>query len=227
MPGRRAGCTSSVGRRREIKNMADWIKDGGGFVWLLLAMSVVALAFALERFWALRRQQVMPDNLVSQLPTAPLSELRGACQAQPSPLSRLVLSILDHVQWPKEENVAALQVQARREVLRLERGLVVLEIIVGIAPLLGLVGTIYAIIPLFGDFGRAMAGDNALLAKGIGAALNKTLLGLMVAIPSLVAWSHLNKRVEVLAVELEVLCDVLLRRHYLGSKQDGEGARPR
>mgnify|MGYP003349888772 CR=1 FL=1 len=152
-----------------------------------LVSLVVALAFALERFWALRRQRVMPDNLVSQLPSAPLSELRGACQAQPSPLSRLVLSILDHVQWPKEENVAALQVQARREVLRLERGLVVLEIIVGIAPLLGLVGTIYAIIPLFGDFGRAMAGDNALLAKGIGAALNKTLLGLMVAIPSLVA----------------------------------------
>lgn len=227
MPGRRARSALADGRRREIKNMADWVKDGGGFMWLLLMMSVVALAFALERFWALRRQQVMPESIVSLLASASFGELRGACQAQSSPLSRLVLSILDHVQWPKDENVSALQVQARREVLRLERGLVVLEIIVGIAPLLGLVGTIYAIIPLFGDFGRAVSGDNTLLAKGIGAALNKTLLGLMVAIPSLVAWSHLNKRVEVLAVELEVLCDVLLRRHYLGSANAGEGARPR
>ena len=97
----------------------------------------------------------------------------------------------------------------------MERGLVVLEVIVGIAPLLGLVGTIYGIIPLFGDFGKAVAGDNTLLAKGIGSALNKTLLGLMVAIPSLAAWSMLNKRVEALALELESYCDDLLRHHYL------------
>ena len=98
----------------------------------------------------------------------------------------------------------------------MERGLVILEIIVGIAPLLGLVGTIYAIIPIFADFGRAVTGDNALLAQGIAAALNKTLAGLMVAIPALVAWSYYNKRVELLAVELEGLCDGLLRRLYLG-----------
>ena len=98
-----------------------------------------------------------------------------------------------------------------------------LEIIVGIAPLLGLVGTVYGIIPLFGDFGKAVSGDNTLIAKGIGVALNKTLLGLMVAIPSLVAWSYFNKKVEVLAVELEVLCDAVLRRHYAPGKAD---ARP-
>ena len=59
-------------------------------------------------------------------------------------------------------------------------------------------------------------GDNALLARGIGMALNKTLMGLMVAIPSLVAWSYFNKKVEELAVELEASCDLFLRRQYLG-----------
>ena len=198
--------------------MADWIKDGGVFAWVLAGMSVVSVAFILERAWALRRARVMPPSLASMLGTADASTLRGACQAQPSALARLVTSILDRVGEPKEDNVASLQVQARREVLGLERGLVVLEIIVGIAPLLGLVGTVYGIIPLFGDFGKAVAGDNTLIAKGIGVALNKTLLGLMVAIPSLVAWSHFNKKVEVLAVELEVLCDALVRRHYAPGK---------
>lgn len=198
--------------------MADWIKDGGVFAWVLAGMSVVSVAFILERAWALRRARVMPPSLASMLGTADASTLRGACQAQPSPLARLVAAILDHVGEPKEDNVASLQVQARREVLGLERGLVVLEIIVGIAPLLGLVGTVYGIIPLFGDFGKAVSGDNTLIAKGIGVALNKTLLGLMVAIPSLVAWSYFNKKVEVLAVELEVLCDALLRRHYAPGK---------
>jgi len=198
--------------------MADWIKDGGVFAWVLAGMSVVSVAFILERAWALRRARVMPPSLASMLGTADASTLRGACQAQPSPLARLVAAILDHVGESKEDNLASLQVQARREVLGLERGLVVLEIIVGIAPLLGLVGTVYGIIPLFGDFGKAVSGDNTLIAKGIGVALNKTLLGLMVAIPSLVAWSYFNKKVEVLAVELEVLCDALLRRHYAPGK---------
>lgn len=199
--------------------MADWIKDGGTFTWVLLAMSVLALGFILERAWSLRRARVMPPGLADLLGTADPAALRGACQAQPSPLARLVLSVLDHLPWSKSENLAALLVQARREVIRLERGLVVLEIIVGIAPLLGLVGTIYGIIPLFGEFGKAVAGDNSLIAKGIGSALNKTLLGLLVAMPSLVAWSYFNKKVEALAVELEALCDILLRRQYLGSPE--------
>ena len=203
--------------------MAEWIKDGGVFAWVLAGMSVVSVAFILERAWALRRARVMPPSLASMLGSADASTLRGACQAQPSPLARLVTAILDHLGEPKDDNMASLQVQARREVLGLERGLVALEIIVGIAPLLGLVGTVYGIIPLFGDFGKAVSGDNTLIAKGIGVALNKTLLGLMVAIPSLVAWSYFNKKVEVLAVELEVLCDAVLRRHYAPGKAE---ARP-
>lgn len=203
--------------------MAEWIKDGGVFAWVLAGMSVVSVAFILERAWALRRARVMPPSLASMVGSADASTLRGACQAQPSPLARLVTAILGHLGEPKDDNMASLQVQARREVLGLERGLVALEIIVGIAPLLGLVGTVYGIIPLFGDFGKAVSGDNTLIAKGIGVALNKTLLGLMVAIPSLVAWSYFNKKVEVLAVELEVLCDAVLRRHYAPGKAD---ARP-
>jgi biopolymer transport protein ExbB len=201
--------------------MADWIKDGGAFTWLLLALSVVALAFILERAWAMRRARVLPPGLVPLLPTAEPEALRGACLAQSSPLARLATSILDHRAEPKPENLAALQLNARREVLLLERGLVALEIIVGIAPLLGLVGTVYGIIPLFGDFGRAVAGDNSLIAKGVGAALNKTLLGLMVAIPALVAWSYFNKKVEALALELEWHCDALLRRLYSSTPAHG------
>lgn len=186
-------------------------------MWLLAVLSVIAVTFILERGWALRRVRVMPPGLLAALEHADDQQLRGACQASPSPLARLVAGVLDHLRWPKDENVSALEVRARQEVAVMERGLVVLEIIVGIAPLLGLVGTLYGIIPLFSDFGKAVSGDNALLAKGIAAALNKTLAGLLVAVPALVAWSYFNKKVETLAVELEGLCDALIRRHYLPS----------
>lgn len=202
--------------------MLESLRAAGPFMWLLLLLSVVALAYILERAWSLRRERVMPPALAEALTSRGPAELRTVCLASPSPLARLALAVVDHLGWPKAENASALEVRARQEVALMERGLVVIEIIVGIAPLLGLVGTIYGIIPLFGDFGKAVAGDNALLAKGIAAALNKTLAGLMVAIPALVAWSYFNKKVEVLAVELEGHCDALLRRYYLGSPQTGE-----
>ena len=185
--------------------------DGGPFVWLLLGLSVTALTVVLERLWSLRRDRILPRPLMDALADGDVARLRGACQAQPSPMARLILSILDHLPWPKAENVAALEVRARQEIANLERGLVILEIIVGIAPLLGLVGTIYG----------------AFIAKGMSIALYKTVLGLLVAMPTLAAWSLFNKRVELLGLELESVCDALMRRHYLRERGVGaEGVRP-
>ena len=96
----------------------------------------------------------------------------------------------------------------------MERGLVVLEIVVGVAPLLGLVGTIYGLIQLFGSLGAAGLGDNSQLAEGIATALHATLLGLLTAIPSLVAWSYYNKKIEGIAIELASLCEAFIIRLY-------------
>ncbi|MSU35422.1 MAG: MotA/TolQ/ExbB proton channel family protein [Pedosphaera sp.] len=198
--------------------MFELFKDGGVFTGILLVCSVISLAFILERIWALRRNRIMPPELLNVLnrDAEPVEDawLRSTSESRPSPLGRLILTMLDYRAWPRAENASAVEVHARQEVVGLERGLIVLEVITGIAPLLGLVGTIYGIIPLFGDFGKAISGDQVLIAKGIGAALNKTLLGLMVAIPSLVAWSLLNKRVEELSIDLSAHCDAFLRRNY-------------
>jgi biopolymer transport protein ExbB len=126
----------------------------------------------------------------------------------------LLLLASEHLDWPKADNVDALQTAARHEIVRLERGLVVLEIIVGIAPLLGLVGTIAGMMTLFGDIGVSGLNDAARLAKGIALILNATLMGLLIAIPSLIFWSYFSKKVEVFAVEMEAICDDFVRRQY-------------
>ena len=115
----------------------------------------------------------------------------------------------------------ALQTAARHEIIRLERGLVVLEIIVGIAPLLGLVGTIAGMMTLFGDIGISGLNDAARLAKGIALILNATLMGLLIAIPSLIFWSYFSKKVEVFAVEMEAVCDDFIRRQYAETASGG------
>jgi biopolymer transport protein ExbB len=140
--------------------------------------------------------------------------LRRVCEQYSSPLGRLLLLAMDHLDWPKADNVDAIESRARHEVARLERGLVVLEIIVGIAPLLGLVGTIAGMMDLFGNIGLAGLNDAAVLAKGIGLILKATLWGLLIAIPSLIFWSYYSKKVETFAVEMETLCAEFVRRQY-------------
>jgi biopolymer transport protein ExbB len=193
------------------------------FVYILLALtSVAALAVIIWRSWLLRWNSVVPPLVVNALvecrSAKELPTLRHVCESQPSPLSRLLLHASDHLKWPKEENIAALETAARHEVVKLERGLVILEIIVGIAPLLGLVGTIFGMISVFGDIGQTglnNMNDASHLAQGISLILRTTLIGLLISIPSLVAWSYFNKKVEVLTVEMETLCDEFVRRQYL------------
>jgi biopolymer transport protein ExbB len=190
---------------------------------LLLLTSVVGLTFIVERGLALRWRKVVPPAIEAAVESCRSHEdvgmLRRVCEQQPSPLARLLLQSANHLDWPKAENEDALQTRARHEIVRLERGLVVLEIIVGIAPLLGLVGTIIGMITVFGDIGQAGLTDANKLANGIALILRATLLGLLIAIPALIAWSYFTKKVEMLAVEMETLCDEFVRRQYRDDKK--------
>jgi len=188
-------------------------------VYVLLGLtSVVALTFIIERGLMLRWHKVVPPQIEKAVETCQAADdiatLRRACEKNASPLGRLLLRAADHLNWPKADNVDALQTQARHEIVRLERGLVVLEIIVGIAPLLGLVGTIIGMMTVFGDIGQAGLNDAAKLAQGIALILRATLAGLLIAIPALIFWSYYTKKVEMLAVEMETICDEFIRRQY-------------
>jgi biopolymer transport protein ExbB len=189
------------------------------FYILLALTSILGLTFIIERGLALQMKKVVPSQVAVAvgLCRAPedAKKLRQVCEENAAPLSRLLIVAVDHLHWPRSANVDVLQTRARQEVARLERGLVVLEIIVGIAPLLGLAGTVYGLITLFmGLSQQGAVGDNATFARGIGIAMNATLAGLMIAIPALVAWSYYTKKVENLALEMENLCDEFLRAHY-------------
>ena len=185
---------------------------------LLFVTSVVGFTFIVERGIALRWRRVVPSQVEAAVESCQAPEdvpmLRRVCQQHKSPTSRLLLIAAEHLDWPKAEAVDAIQSRARQEIARLERGLVVLEIIVGIAPLLGLVGTILGMMTAFGNVGKAGQIDPAELAKGISLILRATLFGLLIAIPSLIFWSYYTKKVESIAVEMESLCDEFLRRQY-------------
>jgi biopolymer transport protein ExbB len=188
------------------------------FMVVMVLTSIVGLTFIVERGFVLQWSRVIPPAVESAVEacrsSADRRAVHDACERHPSPLGRLLLIAEQHLDLPKDENENNLQTRARHEIVRLERGLVVLEIVVGIAPLMGLVGTIYGMMTLFGGLGETGLGDNAVLARGISLILRFTMMGLLIAIPSLIAWSYYTKKVEMLAVEMETVCSEFLRWQY-------------
>ena len=192
---------------------------------LLGATSVTGLGVIIWRAWTLRWNAVVPPRLAAAVAVCRTEEefenLRQLCEVPPSPLGRLLLAAAALRDAPKADTEAIVETAARHEIVKLEQGIVLLEIIVGIAPLLGLVGTIFGMMNVFGDIGQTgltNVNDASKLAQGISLILRTTLIGLLISIPALIAWSYFSKKVEVLAVEMETLCAEFIRRQCAGKK---------
>ena len=115
---------------------------GGLFMWPLLICSIVSVTIMILRGLALRRKIVLPSAIESEIermtPGESPERLSRLVYHDPSSLARITRVALQHVRGPRSENVEVVQTRARHEMVRLERGLIILEVIVGIAPLLGL-----------------------------------------------------------------------------------------
>ena len=191
----------------------------------LVVTSITTVTFIVERGLALRSTRVIPmpliDAVVNYGSSRDLNVLKAVCTQNSSPLSKLLLCACDHLDLPKTENSELIETRARYEISKLERGLVVLEIIVGVAPLLGLVGTIFGLIILFASIDLNAGAGSKQFASGISTALNATLMGLLIAIPALISWSYYSRKVETFSVRMEALCDEFLRKHYLSTGVNG------
>src|ERR1700720_3858370 len=204
-----------------FQTVSGFFVKGGIFMWPLLVCSIVSLTVIILRTLALREKNVLPLPIESEMerlaPGANPERLYRMVNHDPSSLARIVRVALANLRWPRSENVEAVQTRARHEMVRLERGLVVLEVIIGIAPLIGLIGTVSGLLHVFASLGlSAGAADAKRIALGISEALNCTVFGLGIAVPSLVGFVYFSKKVEVLSVEMESLVTDLLSKCYYG-----------
>ena len=197
--------------------MLQLLLHGGPFVILLLLLSVASLTIIFQRALALRGSEIIPSALKQALHTfqqsSSITTLQQVIAQIDSPLSRILKTLLAHRDWPRVEALDAVQVRARHEIARLEEGLTLLEITTGIAPLLGLLGTLSGLVGIFANLGDK--GDPQMVALGISEALNSTILGLAVAVPSLVAFHYFSRRIEVIAIDMEALAAELVTKLYI------------
>lgn len=203
-----------------LASIVTFVEKGGFFMWPILLCSIISVAIILERAYALRRSAIIKGSLARAIgelhygdSTTLIEELSAD---EKTVLARLVRSCLLYTPWSKAENSEALQTKARAEVASMERGFVVLEIIVGIGPLLGLLGTVSGLITVFANVGDGgqLAEQGVMIARGISEALYTTVAGMVVAIPSLIAFSYFSRRVEGFSVELESICQDFLGKLY-------------
>ena len=194
--------------------MLELLLAGGWVMWPILACSAIALAIILERFWTLRRSAVIPPGLGQEvrewaaqhkLDPSHVESLRAT-----SPLGELLAAGLEVRHRPREVIKERIEDVGRHVVHGMERFLNTLGTISGIAPLLGLLGTVIGMIKMFLAILEHGVGDVTQLAGGIGQALITTAAGLVVAIPALMFYRYFRGRVLEYVVEMEKQAIALL-----------------
>jgi len=204
-----------------VETIMSFFVKGGLFMWPLLACSIVSVTTIILRGIALREKNVMPVAIQSEIerlvPGGSPERLMRIVSYDQSSLARIARVALQHLRGPRSENVEVVETRARHEMVRLEKGLIVLEVITGIAPLLGLIGAVSGLVHVFSNLGLSSgASDTRQIALGISEALNATVFGLSIAVPTLIAFSYFSKKVEVMSVEMETLVVELISKCYYG-----------
>ncbi|HRZ94140.1 MAG TPA: MotA/TolQ/ExbB proton channel family protein [Candidatus Paceibacterota bacterium] len=177
-------------------------------VWVLLLASAVAVAVFLERLLHYHRAQINSTEFLSGVRNVVrrdnIVEAISICEATPGPVARLVKTAILNRDRGREMVREAVEDAGLIEVPRLEEKLSLLATIAQIAPLLGLLGTVFGFIRVFSELQKAGLTANATqLAGGIWEALVSTAVGLAVAIPCYAAYNYLVSRVNAIVLDME------------------------
>src|SRR5437868_832768 len=183
--------------------MIEVFKGAGVLIYPLGVCSAAAVFIICERAYALRQAAVMPHDLVDAVIAG-----KPVVGGKHSVLARIVDFTEEH-----RNDDDAVKAFARLEINRMERGIQYLDIIYAAAPLIGLTGTVSGLLKVFSE----IAPDTGLpdpvnFTKGVALALSATIIGLTIAIPSLVGSGYLQRKIENYAAQLDVLLERILQR---------------
>lgn len=186
--------------------MWEIIQAAGWPIWPLILTSVVGVAIVLERFWSLRKSQIIPEGLMVEIKTMikqdnfddnKIDILRNS-----SPLGDVLAVAILKRKNSVEVIKSAIDERAGIIVHNLERYLGVLVTIATVAPLLGLFGTIIGMVELFSSF-TSSGHDVAVFARGISIALYNTAGGIVVAVPAMIAYRFFRSKIDNYLNEME------------------------
>ncbi len=205
----------------EVQSVWDFILKGGPMMIPLAICSLVALAVIVERIMSLRRSRVIPpgfmDGLKAEMKDGTEDHARAVdfCRRNGSPIANILAAGIRKLAKPIEVVEKHIQDAGEREMVRLRKYLRLLSVVAAIAPLMGLLGTIFGMIRAFQTVAispEAM-GKTALMAKGIYEAMITTAAGLLLAIPVLVCYHWISAKIDRLVFDMDQLTVEFIEDH--------------
>ena len=205
------------------KTLLDLLVAGGFTMIPLVLCSIVGVTFAILRWFENRPSVYFPDDFLGGIqshltgPDGSAAKAIKHCEEliannrYLAPSARMCKAGLGKISQGAPAVEAALEDAGIQEVDRLKRGLRPLQVVIAVAPLLGLVGTVYGMIGAFQSMQMGGSADKvAVLSKGIYEALVTTATGLTIAIPLMVIYHFINSKVDALAEHFNTLAGELL-----------------
>jgi biopolymer transport protein ExbB len=197
----------------DLYKMSVWqvFLAGGPVMWPILLCSIFAFALILEKFWHLHKikidAQEFLSDILDKIKRHQIKEALQVCDNTKSPISHILKAGILKYDRPRPQIKEAIEDASLYEIPKLEKNLSILATIAHISPLLGLLGTVTGMVRCFQtiqakatSFHPVSPGD---LAGGIWEALLTTVAGLIVAIPTYVAYNYLVSRINNFILEME------------------------
>lgn len=197
----------------ELYKMNLWqiFLAGGPLMWPILLCSIFAMAIVMEKFWHLHKinidAQEFLRKILDKMKRHETKEAMQICENTPGPVANVLKAGILKYDRPRPQIIEAIEDVSLYEIPRMEKNLTALATIAHISPLLGLLGTVTGMVRCFQtiqakavSFHPVSPGD---LAGGIWEALLTTVAGLMVAIPTFVAYNYLVSRINNFVLEME------------------------
>ena len=201
-------------RLTEVLSRAIAVTGAEWIMYLLIGLSVLSVGVTIERWLFYRQRAVDTEPLRHQLQellgNRHIDEALTLAQALPMLEGRSVAACLHNLGQGADAMERELAVTLNQERSRYERHLIILGTLGNNAPFIGLFGTVLGIIKAFMDLAGNVAGGAAVVMAGISEALVATALGLLVAIPSVVAYNALKAKVRAIVANAEYLARVTI-----------------
>ena len=189
-------------------SLFELFMKGGALMWVLLALSIVAIYIFGKKWWVLRKagtvDQYFMKDINDLLLEGKTKSAVALCQKYDTPVARMVEKGIDRMGRPLHDIQTAVENTGNVEVSRLEKGLPILATIAGGAPMIGFLGTVTGMVQAF--FNMANAGNNidiTLLSGGIYTAMITTVGGLIVGIPAYFGYNYLTSKISDIVFNME------------------------
>ncbi len=188
------------------ESIFSFFERGGIFIYPLILCSIAGVAAIAYKFLTLTRSRILPAELSGKMLTGEIQA--SDIEESKSVLARLGQAMIDGQGLSEEKRVRRVEAAAHEEIIGMQSGIGVLDVVITVAPLLGLLGTASGLVVIFQGLGETT--DHLAIAQGIAQALNTTIFGLAIAVPCVIAHSYFSRKIERITASLESIMSLYM-----------------